>query len=120
MVELLRGAVVEKFEKNQMSPKVDFANIVKSQSQTKEIKTPTCLNFVTKTAIKRSDDVEKLKELKYPLSNVIGIAEMRGKGSSFDITCKIRQNVLQLQETMNQDPMFQKVKLYESDKVFIC
>ena len=67
----------------------------------------------------RSDIVHKLKELNFPLSSVIGVAELRGKGTNFDITCKSRTSTLNLFSKLQKVDCFNRIRLYESNKIYV-
>ena len=55
---------------------------------------PTCLNFKTKTNLRRVEDLQMLSEIGFKTENIIGVAEIRNR--SIDITCKTREKVLEL------------------------
>ena len=76
---------------------------------------PTCLNFRTKTNMKRNEIIKLLKSINYAIENVMGIAEMKNK--SIDITCKTRANVLELYERLKEIDEILNLRLYESNKV---
>ena len=70
-----------------------YAARVKNDSK-KVLERPTCLNFRTKTNMKRNEIIELLKSINYAIENLIGIAEMKNR--NIDIICKTRANVLEL------------------------
>ena len=67
-----------------MSLNENFASIASKRRKIEDIvmKRATCLNLFTKEYKNRAEIVQKLKELNFPLSNIVGIAELR-KGYKF-------------------------------------
>ena len=53
---------------------------------------PTCLNFKTKTNLRRIEVLQILSKITFKTKN--GVAQMRNR--SIDITCKTRENLLEL------------------------
>ena len=76
-----------------------FADRVKGSSKS-NLKRPTCLNFRTKANLKRHEVIELLKEINFEPQRLVGVAEMKSR--SIDITCKTRQDSLQLYEKLRQ------------------
>ena len=58
-----------------------------------------------------------LKELKYPLSKLVGLAEMKSR--SIDITCKKREYVLELAEKLKDVTSIYNLRLYETENIAV-
>ena len=80
-----------------MNGKSTFAAVARARGSS-QLKRPNCLNFKTKDNMKRFEVLEMLEELKFPLSKLVGLAEMKSR--SIDITCKKREYVLELAEKL--------------------
>ena len=91
-----------------------FAERVKN-SVGSRLKRPTCLNLKTKSNLKRHEVIDLLNELNFDSGKLIGVAEMRSR--SIDITCKKRENVLELFEILKKCDSAYNVRLYESEHV---
>ena len=91
-----------------------FADRVKGSSKS-NLKRPTCLNFRTKANLKRHEVIELLKEINFEPQKLVGVAEMKSR--SIDITCKTRQDTLQLYEKLKQIDFAYNIRLYESDNI---
>ena len=91
-----------------------FADRVRGVSK---FKRPTCLNFKTKSDLKRHKIVELLKDIIFPTSKIIGIADMKGR--SVDVTCKTRENVLELFEKLKHMDTIYNFRLYEAQNINI-
>ena len=52
------------------------------------------LNFKTNTNLRRVEELQMLSETNFKTENLIAVAEIRSR--SMDITCKTRENVLEL------------------------
>ena len=68
-----------------MSERPSFANVVKNSRESK-IERPNCSNFKHRNVSKRNEAIEFIKNLQFPKSKLLGVAEMPGK--SIDVTCK--------------------------------
>ena len=68
-------------QQNSMPAVPTFADRVRGVSTSKRT---TCLNFKTKSDLKRHEIVELLKDTKFPTFKIIGIADMKGR--SVDVT----------------------------------
>ena len=90
-----------------------FADRVKGSSKS-NLKRPTCLNF-RKANLKRHEVIELLKEINFEPQKLVGVAEMKSR--SIDITCKTRQDTLQLYEKLRQIDFAYNIRLYESDNI---
>ena len=91
-----------------------FAERVKN-SVGSRLKRPTCLNLKTKSNLKRHEVIDLLNELNFDSGKLIGVAEMRSR--SIDITCKKRENVLELFEILKKCDSAYNVRLYEPEHV---
>ena len=80
-----------------------------------QLERPNCLNVKTKDNMKRFEVLEMLKELKYPLSKLVGLAEMKSR--SIDITCKKREYVLELAEKLKDVTSIYNLRLYETENI---
>ena len=65
--------------------------------------------------MKRFEVLEMLKELKYSLSKLVGLAEMKSR--SIDITCKKRDYVLELAEKLKDVISIYNLRLYETENI---
>ena len=97
-----------------MSAVPTFADRVRGVSK---LKRPTCLNFKTKSDLKRHEIVELLEDMKFPTSKIIGSADMKGR--SVDAKCKIRENVLELFEKLKHIDTIYNLRLYETSNINI-
>ena len=88
-----------------------FAERIKGATMA-TLKRPNRLNLKTKSNLGRHEIVEFLKEIKFETRKLVGVAEMKSR--SIDITCKTRQNILELYETLKQLKAVYNVRLYES------
>ena len=79
------------------------------------LKRPTCLNLKTKSNLKRHEVIDLLNELNFDSGKLIGVAEMRSR--SIDITCKKRENILELYEILKKCDSVYNVRLYEPEHV---
>ena len=91
-----------------------FADRGKGSSKS-NLKRSTCLNFRTKANLKRHEIIELLKEINFEPQKLVGVAEMKSR--SIDITCKTRQDTLQLYEKLRQIDFVYNIRLYESDNI---
>ena len=91
-----------------------FAERVKNSVESR-LKRPTCLNLKTKSNLKRHEVIDLLNELNFDSGKLIGVAEMRSR--SIDITCKKRENVLELYEILKKCDSAYNVGLYEPEQV---
>ena len=91
-----------------------FADRVKGTSNS-NLERPTCLNFRTKANLKRHEVIQLLKETNFEPQELVDAAEM--KSTSIDITCKTRQDTLQLYEKLRQIDFAYNIRLYESDNI---
>ena len=73
---------------------------------------PTCLNFKTKTNLRRVEILQMLSEISFKIENLIGVAEMRNR--TIDITCKTRENVLKLYAKLKDIEFIYNLALYEA------
>ena len=89
-----------------------FADRVKGTLKS-NLKRPTCLNFRTKANLKRHEIIELLKEINFEPQKLVRVAEMKSR--SIDITCKTRQDTLQLYKKLRQIDFVYNIRLYESD-----
>ena len=71
-----------------MNEKSTFAAVARARGPPL-LARPKCLNFKTKDNVKRFEVLEMLKELKFPLSKLARLAEMKSR--SIDITCEKRE-----------------------------
>ena len=81
----------------------------------KNLKRPNCLNFKTKSYLKRLEIIEMLKHIEYPTNELVGVAEMKGR--SIDITCRTRENVLELYLKLKRIDYVYNLSLYETENV---
>ena len=75
------------------------------------LKRPTCLNFKTKANLRRVEILQMLSEISFKTENLIGVAEMKNR--SIDITCKTRENVLELYAKLKDIEFIYNLWLYE-------
>ena len=73
------------------------------------------MNFQTKDNIKRIAVLELLKSISYTVTKLVDIADMKSK--SIDITCKMREYVLELEEKLKSVTSIYKLRLYESENI---
>ena len=78
---------------------------------------PTCLNFKTMTNLRRVKILQMLSEISFKTENIIGVAEMRNR--SIDITCKTRENVLELYAKLKDIEFIYNLVLYEAVNINI-
>ena len=95
-----------------MAEKPSLANVVKNSRESK-VERPNCLNFKHRNVRKRNEAIEFIKNLKFLKSTLLGMAEMPGKTN--DVTCKRRDDVLELQKKIQAVSDIIKLKLYEND-----
>ena len=81
----------------------------------KNLKRPNCLNFKTKSNLKRLEIIEILKHIEYPTDKLVGVAEMKSR--SIDITCRTRENVLELYLKLKRIDYVYNLSLYETENV---
>ena len=81
----------------------------------KNLKRPNCLNFKTKSNLKRHEIIEMLKHIEYPTNKLIGVAEVKGR--SIDLTCRTRENVLELYLKLKRIDYVYNLSLYETENV---
>ena len=95
MVSYFQKAVVASGERVSMAGnyKPSFAQRVRGNTAV-NLKRPTCLNFKTKTNLRRVEILQMLSEIRFKTENLFGVAEMKNR--SIDITCKTRENDLEL------------------------
>ena len=93
-----------------------FADRVKNTTKS-SLKQPICLNFKTKANLKRHKVIELLKKFNFNPKKLVAMAEMRSR--SIDITCKTRQDTLQLYEKLRQIDFVYHIRLYESDNITV-
>ena len=91
-----------------------FAERVKGATMT-TLKRPNCLNLKTKSNLRWHETLELLKEIKFEIRKLVGVAEMKSR--SIDITCKTRQNIMELYEKLKQVEAVYNVRLHESDYI---
>ena len=91
-----------------------FAERVKNSVEGR-LKRPTRLNLKTKSNLKRHEVIDLLNELNFDSGKPIGMAEMRSR--SIDITCKKRENILELYEILKKCESVYNVRLYEPEHV---
>ena len=89
-----------------------FAERVRGSSQ---ISRPNCLNFKTKSNLRRYEVVEFLQKMNFSKSKLIGVGEIKGR--SIDITCKTRHNVLELYELLKEVDFIYNLYLYETENI---
>ena len=99
-----------------MAERPSFANIVKNSKEFK-VERPNCLNFKHRNVSKRNEAIEFIKSLQFSKSKLLGVAEMPGK--SIDVTCKSRDDVLELYKKIQAVSDIIKVKLYETDNIHV-
>ena len=97
-----------------MNGKSTFAAVARAR-RSPQLERPNCLNFKTKDNMKRFEVLEMLKELKYPLSKLVGLAEMKSR--SIDVTCKKREYVLELAEKLKDVTSIYNLRLYETENI---
>ena len=68
-----------------MAEKPSFANVVKNRIEVK-VRRLNCLNFKQRNVSKRDEAIEFIKNLQFPKSKLLDVAEMKGK--SIDVICK--------------------------------
>ena len=90
--------------------KPSFAQKVRGNTAV-NLKRPTCLNFKTKTNLRRVEILQMLSEISFKTENLIGVAEMKNR--SIDITCKTRENVLELYAKLKDIEFIYNLLLYE-------
>ena len=91
-----------------------FAERVKNSVEGR-LKRPTCLNLKTKSNLKRHEVIDLLNELNFDSGKLIGVAEMRSR--LIDITCKKRENILELYKILKKCDSVYNVRLYEPEHV---
>ena len=89
-----------------------FASVARARGLSQQ-KRPDCLNFHTKDNVKRIEILELLKSISYPVTKLVGIADMKCR--SIDITCKTREYVLELEEKLKSVTSINNLRLYESE-----
>ena len=89
-----------------------FAERVRGSSQ---ISRPNCLNFKTKSNLRRYEVIEFLQKMNFSKSKLVGVGEMKGR--SIDITCKTRHNVLELYELLKEVDFIYNLNLYETENI---
>ena len=99
-----------------MAERPSYANIVKNSKEFK-VERPNCLNFKHSNVSKRNEAIEFIKNLQFSKSKLLGVAEMPGK--SIDVTCKSRDDVLELYKMIQAVSDIIKVKLYETDNIHV-
>ena len=97
-----------------MNGKSTFAAVTRARGSS-QLERPNCLNFKMKDNMKRFEVLEMLKELKFPLSKLVGLAEMKSR--SIDITCKKREYVLELAEKLKDVTSIYNLRLYETENI---
>ena len=93
-----------------------FTDRVKGTSKS-NLKRPTYLNFKTKANLKRHKAIELLKEINFEPQKLVVVAEMKSR--SIDITCKTRQDTLQVYEKLRQIDFVYNIRLYKSDNITV-
>ena len=73
--------------------KLSFSQRVRGNTAV-NLASTTCQNFKTKTNLRCAELLQTLSERNLKNENLIGVAEMRNR--SIDITCKTKENVLEL------------------------
>ena len=101
-------------QQNSMPAVPTSADRIRGASKLKKF---TCLNFKTKSDLKRHEIVELLKDMKFPTSKIIGIADMKGR--SVDVTCKAREDVLELFEKLKHVDTVYNLRLYKTQNINI-
>ena len=91
-----------------------FASVARARGSS-QLKRPNCLNFQTKDNIKRMEVLELLKSINYPVTKLVGIANMKSR--SIDITRKTRQYVVELEEKLKNVKSIYNLRLYESENI---
>ena len=91
-----------------------FAERIKS-SLKQNLKRPNCLSLKTKLNLRRHEVIELMKKIKFGTRKLVGVAEMKSR--SIDITCRTRQDVLELYEKLREVDNVYHVRLYESDHI---
>jgi len=94
-----------------------FTSSVSNENKETRMKRLTCLNFKSKIYMKRNAALELIKKLNFPLTKMIGIAEMRY--NSIDVTCKTREDILTLYRHLQKVNKISNVKLYEQEYVHV-
>ena len=74
-----------------------FACVARARGSS-QLKRPSCLKFQTKGNIKKMEVRELLKSINYPVTKLVGIADMKSR--SIDITCKTIQYVVELKQKL--------------------
>ena len=54
------------------------------------------MNFKTKSNLKQCETFEFLQKMNFLKSKLVGIGEVKGR--SIDVTCKTRENIIELNE----------------------
>ena len=91
-----------------------FAERIKNSVEGR-LKRPTCLNLKTTSNLKRQEVIDLLNELNFDSGKVVGVAEMRSR--LIDITCKKRENILDLCKILKKSDSLYNVRLYEPEHV---
>ena len=65
--------------------------------------------------LKRHEIIEMLKHIEYPTDKLIRVAEMKGR--SIDITCRTRENFLELYLKLKRIDYVYNLRLYETENV---
>ena len=91
-----------------------FASVARARGSS-ELKRPNCLNFQTKDNIKKMKVLEWLKSINYPVTKLVGIADMKSR--SIDITCKTTQYVVELEDKLRNVKSIYHLRLYESENI---
>ena len=73
-----------------MAERPSFASMVKNSRKAK-VERANCLNFKHRNVSKRNEVIEFIKNLLFPKSKTLDVAEMSEK--SIDVTCKNRDDV---------------------------
>ena len=87
-----------------------FASVARARGSS-QLKRPNCLNFQTKDNIKRIEVLKLLKRVSYPITKLVGVANMKSR--SINITCKTREYVLELEEKLKSVTSNYNLRLYE-------
>ena len=56
-----------------------------------------------------------LKHIEYPTTNLVGVAEMKGR--RFDVTCRTRENILELYLKLKRIDYVYNLSLYETENI---
>ena len=95
-----------------------FARVVRSFEKVDTLTRPNCLCFKMEQGMSRTDIWKLFEGIGFTTKQVVGIVDK--KANYIDITCRSRQNVLDLYEKLSIEKRISNLRLFESDKVTVA